>query len=154
MSEAKINVSTGFNGGVSVSLRADNAVELLALQNELRQAAASDQALASIVAVLVGGTPAHEAQAVATVQAAFPQAAPVSTVGQPLPQVAAPAPWNAPVAQPGGAIPPGLVDPGPCAHGPRQYKNTNTTRGAWSRWECSVPYSSETKATRCKAINA
>lgn len=153
MSEAKINVSTGFNGGVSVSLRADNAAELLALQNELRQAASQDAALAAVVATLIGGTPAHEQQAVANVQAAFPQAAPVSTVGQPLP-VAAP-PWqNAPVAQPGGVTPPGLVDPGPCAHGPRQYKDSNTARGQWRRWECSVPYSNETKATRCKAINS
>lgn len=152
MSEAKINVSTGFNGGVSVSLRADNAAELLALQGELRQAAAADTALATIVAALVGGGQTVD-QAVAVVQQAFPQAAPVSTVGQPLP-VAAP-PWQtAPVAQPGGVTPPGLVDPGPCAHGPRQYKDSNTARGQWRRWECSVPYSNETKATRCKAVNA
>jgi hypothetical protein len=147
-SEAKINVSTGFNGGVSVSLRADNAAELLALQNELRQAAASDQALASIVAVLVGGTPAHEAQAVATVQAAFPQAAPVSTVGQPLP---APAPWNQPVAQP-GATPPGLGSGGNCAHGPRVFKDSVARGRQWQRWECSIPWSKEAQG-RCQPVN-
>jgi hypothetical protein len=151
MSEAKINVSTGFNGGVSVSLRADNAAELLALQNELRQAAAADTALATVVAALIGQGQTVD-QAVAVVQQAFPQAVPVSTVGQPLPQVAAPAPWNAPVAQPGGAIPPGLVDPGPCAHGPRQYKDSMARGSQWRRWECAIPWSKGVQG-RCKPVD-
>lgn len=151
MSEAKINVSTGFSGGVSVSLRADSADELLALQAELRKAAASDAALASVVAPLVGQGQTIE-QATAVVQQAFPQAAPVSTVGQPLP--AQPAPWTPqPVAQPTAATPPGLVNPGPCAHGERVYKDSMARGSQWRRWECAIPWSKGATG-RCKPVDA
>lgn len=78
-----------------------------------------------------------EAQAVANVVQAFPQAAPVA---QPVPQ-----PQAAPSAGPS------------CAHGPRVYKDTNTAKGQWQRWECAIPWQPRNdagNAARCRPVNA
>ena len=143
MSEPKINVSSGFNGGVSVSLRGDSGADIEALLTD----AATSPTLTRLLQQ--AGILVPDQQGVQNVQQAFPQAAPVSTVGQPLPT---PAPWNQPVAQP-GATPPGLVDPGPCAHGPRQYKDSMARGAQWRRWECAIPWS-KGAVGRCKPVDA
>jgi hypothetical protein len=149
MSEAKINVATGFNGGLSVSLRADTAAEFDSLVSDALQS----PTLAALLrnAGLNANVP-DEAQAVANIQAVMPGtvvAPPVSTVGQPLPQ---PQPAAAPTAQP-SAVPPGVAYPGDCAHGPRVYKNTYTKRGAWARFECAIPWSRDGGPNRCQPVN-
>lgn len=153
MSESKINVSTGFSGGVSVSLRADTAEELLSLQNELRVAAASNPVLAGVVAPLTGPVQGVSVvEAVATVAQVFPGAAPVSTVGQPLPQPGAAAPQ---AAQP-GAVPPGVAYPGDCVHGTRPYVDKPARGKPWRRFECALPYKfndAAHNASRCKPAN-
>jgi hypothetical protein len=97
--------------------------------------------------------------AVANVAAAL---GPVSVIGNgavgngPLPQpgvVPQPAPAAAPVAGP----PPTAQYPGDCVHGVRPFKNSNTARGAWQRWDCASPWvkgNDAHNATRCRAINA
>lgn len=150
MSEAKINIATGFNGGISVSLRGDTAADVLQLQAELRIAAASDMALARAFAPLLG-TQADEAQAMANVQAAFPAAQPVSTVGQPLTQPVVTLPAAQPVAN--GTVPPGITYPGNCPHGARVYKDLPARGKAWRRFECAIPWSKDTAASRCKPVN-
>ena len=90
-------------------------------------------------------------QATRVVQGAFPQAQPVSSVGQPLPQPGtAPQPQAAPPAPP---VQQGPAYPGDCAHGRRVWKSSVTSRGQWNRWDCAVPYSKEAQG-RCKAVNA
>lgn len=147
MTDPKINVSTGFGGGVSVSLRADSGAELEAL---IAAATATSPTLARLLQQ--GGVlAATEQGAVANVQAAFPAAQPVSTVGQPLPQPGVPA---QPVASP---PPPTLVNPGPCDHGlPRVYVDKPARGTAWRRWECGKPWTRGDDAgnkARCKPIN-
>lgn len=149
MSEARINIATGFNGGVSVSLRADSKEELQRLVEECRQASANDAALANAFAPLLAGQSVEQATSV--VQAAFPQAAPAaappwntSTVGQPLPQPGAQAP---------AAAPPTLNHPGNCAHGgPYVYVDKPARGKPWRRWECSVPWSKDAVG-RCRPVN-
>ena len=55
------------------------------------------------------------------------------------------------VAQPAGP-PPMSADGGSCIHGPRVYKDTQTAKGPWRRWECAIPWSREAVG-RCKAVN-
>jgi hypothetical protein len=78
-----------------------------------------------------------ESQAFHNVVQAFPQAAPVA---QPVQQ---------PQAAPSG---------GPsCAHGARTFKDTQTSKGQWKRWECAIPWQPRNdagNAARCKPINA
>jgi hypothetical protein len=144
MTEPKIHVSTGFGGGISVNLRADTGAELESL---IQGAAATSPTLARLMQ-LTGITAATDQGAVQNVQQAFPQAQvvsqPVSTVGQPLPQPGV-------VAQP-AAAPPTLVNPGPCAHGARVYKDSQARGRAWRRWECAVPWSKGVQG-RCEPIN-
>jgi hypothetical protein len=151
MTESKINVASGFNGGVSVSLRADSAAEFEALLAD----AANSPSLTNLLTQ--AGVVPGMTQAVATVQAAFPQASPVSTVGQPLPQPGIGVPSTMPAAPAAPAQPPTVVNPGPCAHGDRIYKDTNTSRGPWRRWECSLAWIKDNaahNASRCKPVNA
>lgn len=152
MSEPKINVATGFNGGVSISLRADSAAEFEAI---LADAHVSPTLSALLSKAGLGAT---ETQAVQNIVTAFPQAQ-VSTVGQPLPQPAAQPvtyqPIAAPAAQPAAPStpPPTVVNPGPCVHGERIYKDTVTKNGPWRRWECALPWSKGAdNSQRCAAI--
>lgn len=159
--ESKINVASGFNGGVSVSLRANSSAEFEALLAD----AQTSPTLAALLAK--AGLAATEAQAVANVQAAFPQAQ-VSTVGQPLHSVSqnagtpglplpnqAPLPQPQPVAQPAApaAPPPTVPYPGDCPHGVRVYVDKPARGRPWRRFECAIPWSKENAATRCKPVN-
>lgn len=99
-----------------------------------------------------GGTP--QATAVANLQSAGVVAgapavtAPVSTVGQPLPQPGTVAQPAAPVA-----APPTVQHPGNCAHGgPYVYVDKPARGKPWRRFECSVPWSKDATG-RCKPIN-
>lgn len=165
--EARINVATGFNGGVSVSLRAENALEL-----EQLLSAVSVQSPTLTRLLQQAGLFVPDQQAVANVQQTFPQAqvvqAPVSTVGQvPAYQpavVAQPAivQQQAAVQQPAqsnqnripgpAGAPPGIAYPGPCNHGDRVYNDKPARGKAWQRWECAVPWS-RTAQGRCESIN-
>jgi len=144
--QAKINVATGFNGGVSVSLRANTAAEFDSLLADVKLS----PTLAALLAALPAAQdPAGFAQATATVQAAIPGTTvipqPTSTVGQPLPQPgAAPSP---------AAPPPTAPYPGDCQHGPRVYKDTIARGNPWRRWECAIPWSKENSGQRCKPVN-
>lgn len=95
-------------------------------------------------------------QAAVVVQQAFPQAAPVSTVGvvaQPTP-VAQPVAPQPPVTQPAPAAPPTVGQGGMCAHGPRVYKSQKTAKGQWNRWECAIPWTKGAdNSGRCEAVN-
>jgi hypothetical protein len=140
---AKINVATGFNGGVSVSLRADSAAEFEALLADAK----SSGTLSALLAQLPASGITVD-QAVQTVTQAFPGATvlpqPQSTVGQPLPQ---------PQAQPAGGTPPGVNYPGDCPHGVRTYKDSIARGNPWRRWECAIPWSKDAAASRCKPVN-
>lgn len=46
--------------------------------------------------------------------------------------------------------PPGITNPGPCAHGDRHYFDKDARVGA--RWECNLPWSKQTKDSRCATI--
>ena len=75
-------------------------------------------------------------QAEATVIQAFPQAAPVP---QPVPQ-----------PQPVAAAPSGPS----CQHGPMKYKESETKRGTWKRYECSIPWRPNAdNSARCSSVN-
>ncbi len=143
MAESKINVATGFNGGVSVSLRADSSAEFEALLWDVSQSATLTSLLKS--AGLNASAPTEQ-QAIANVQQAFPNAQ-VSTVGQPLPQPGQQA------AAPAAATPPNVPYPGNCEHGVRQYVDKPARGKAWRRWECSIPWSRDNAASRCKPVN-
>jgi len=143
--EAKINVATGFNGGVSVSLRADSSAEFEALLADAKQS----PTLASLLAQLpTAQDPAGVQQATAVIQGAFPGSTvlpqPQSTVGQPLPQ---------PAQSATPAAPPTAPYPGNCDHGQRVYKDTIARGAPWRRWECAIPYSPQSKGDRCKPVN-
>lgn len=148
-SEAKINVATGFNGGVSVSVRADSADELSQLFADIQRVSAVNPQVASLFTSLVGSASVvTEAQAVANVQAAMPgtTVVPQSTVGQPLPQ---------PGTQPSNVVPlapPTLEYPGDCSHGRRVYVDKQAKGKPWRRWECAVPWSKDAQG-RCKPVN-
>jgi hypothetical protein len=146
--ESKIHVSTGFGGGISVNLRANSAAEL----EQLVADASTNSPTLKRLMDQTGITTATFEGAVATVQAAIPAAQPVSTVGQPLPQ-----PVAQPVAQPTApAAPPTVANPGPCAHGPRVYKDTKARGAQWRRWECALPWvkgNDAHNATRCAPVN-
>lgn len=163
--EAKINIASGFSGGVSVSLRANNAAEV----EQLLADAANSPTLTRLLQQ--AGLFVPDQQGIANVQQAFPQAQPVaqpqSTVGQPVayqPQVVQQpvvVQQQQPVAQssnqqritgPAGA-PPGITYPGDCAHGPRVWNDKPARGKAWTRWECNVPWSRNATG-RCDSINA
>ena len=96
-----------------------------------------------------------EAQAVANIKQAFPQAQ-VSTVGQPLPQPGNVVPF--PQAQPApqataSAVPPGVDYPGDCPHGTRVYVDKPARGRPWRRFECAIPWSPQTKDQRCAPVN-
>lgn len=145
--EARINVATGFQGGVSVSVRADSPEELNNLLAGISQHAHLAQLFGPVLEQV------SEQRAVANVQAAFPKsnvvpftpnvpvATPQSTVGQ------APQP-----AQP-NVVPPGVAYPGDCMHGPRQYRDSMARGRRWQRFECAIPWSRETASQRCQAVN-
>lgn len=78
------------------------------------------------------------AQAMQTVQTVIPNSQPA----------AAPA---APAAPPAGDAPP--MGGGNCNHGPRVYSDKPARGKPWRRWECSIPWSKETQASRCKPVN-
>lgn len=165
--EARINVATGFNGGVSVSLRANTAAEFEQLLAEARQSATLATLLAGIPTVQI-----TEAQALQNVQQTFPGAVvqPQSTVGQPLPPVQQPQiiqqpqyiPQPAQQAQPvqtnqqripgPAGAPPNVAYPGPCAHGDRVYTDKPARGKAWRRWECNTPWTKGAQG-RCEPIN-
>lgn len=150
----KIHISTGFNGGVSVNLRADSVAELAGLVDQLTQTAAVHPGVAALAQQLLGpmnASPAAAQVAVQNVQAAVPG----STVGQAPPwqqPVAAP-PVQAPAYQAPAGPPPGAAYPGNCVHGVRVY-NDKPGRGGkpWQRWECAIPWSRDAVG-RCESIN-
>ena len=121
MSDAKINVSSGFNGGMSVSLRAESPDELLALAKSIYGEAAGQEFVSSVFASLLSDKPVAAAisnlnRAVGPVQTVpQPQAAPF--VQQP-PAAAPPVQFATQQAQPAG--PPGTEQP-VCAHGPKKW---------------------------------
>lgn len=150
MSEAKINVATGFNGGMSVSLRADSLEEFQALSKQLYGDAAGELFAQGVLEGLLSSVPVAAAAASVNAQLGpvanvYPITGQVSTVGQPLPQ---------PTAQPAAvaAVPPLTNYPGDCAHGPRVYKDSMSSRGQWRRWDCSVPYTKGVTG-RCASVN-
>jgi hypothetical protein len=144
---AKINVATGFNGGVSVSLRADSAAEFEALLADAKSSGTLSALLAQLPAPGAAGQDA--AAAILAIQQAIPGTTvlsqPQSTVGQPLPQ---------PQAQPATSqSPPGVTYPGDCPHGVRTYKDSIARGNPWRRWECAIPWSKDGAASRCKPVN-
>lgn len=171
MTEPRIHVSTGFNGGVSVNFRADSAAELEQLIND---AAANSPTLTRLMQqVGLAVSPVlTEAQALQNVQQTFPGAVvqPQSTVGQPLPPVQQPQiiqqpqyiPQPAQQAQPvqtnqqripgPAGAPPNVAYPGPCAHGDRVYTDKPARGKAWRRWECNTPWTKGAQG-RCEPIN-
>lgn len=146
--ESKINVASGFNGGLSVSLRADSAVEFEQLLSEVTSNSPTLTGLLQKAGLAVTAQ-----QGVANVQQAFPQAQVVnqSTVGQPLPQ---PQIVSTPQAQPAAApsVPPGVTYPGDCSHGPRVYVDKPARGRAWRRFECAIPWSKGVEG-RCAPVN-
>jgi hypothetical protein len=148
--EAKIHVSTGFSGGISVNLRAETAAEFEAL---VAQAVSSPSLLRLMTQV--GLVQNQEQGAVQVVQAVFPQSQviqqPQSTVGQPLPSPVVQQPV---VQQQPAGSPPGVAYPGNCPHGSRVYVDKPARGKAWQRWECAIPWApGQAKGTRCEPIN-
>lgn len=147
--EGKLFAITGFGGGISVGIKADNYDEFVALARQVFGSPAGDVFAQEVFGQLKAYTPGagavqlvHETPGVGPVTMA--QAQPQSTIGV-LPQPGV-------VAQPVAAAPPNLQSPGNCAHGPRQYKSTRTKSGQWDRWECAIPWSRGAQG-RCEAIN-
>lgn len=160
MTEAKINVATGFNGGVSVSVRADSTGELEQLLSSIAAQSAVSPTIAALFAPLgIVSTETGMAAATAIVQSAFPGAQPVSTVGQPLPQPGQPVvpPTTQPIATVtpihAAVAPPTVPYPGDCPHGVRVYRDKPARGSAWLRWECALPFSPATKDSRCRPVN-
>lgn len=95
------------------------------------------------------------AQAVGHVQAAFPQAAqvqPQATIGGNVVPMPTPGQVHAQPEQPPAAIGGGAP---PCNHGPRVYRESQTSKGLWRRYECAIPWQKNAdNSQRCKAINA
>lgn len=148
MSDAKLFLITGFGGGVSAGIQADSPEEFAQLVANVRALAAQDLAVSRLFGPLIGTDAPGVNAAVGVVQAAFPQAQPVSTVGQPLPQ-----PVPQPVVQQGPSVPPPtVVNPGNCAHGARVYVDKPARGKPWRRWECAVPWS-KGAVGRCDPIN-
>jgi hypothetical protein len=131
--EACFSVTAKGPGQELVTLRGDTWGELIA---NSRDAGVDVARLYAAAFGAVSSIP-DEVQAVANVVQAFPQAAPVA---QPVQQ---------PQAAPSG---------GPsCAHGARTFKDTQTSKGQWKRWECAIPWQPRNdagNAARCKPINA
>lgn len=154
--EAKINVATGFQGGTSVALRADSFQDFATLAKSIFGEAAGQAFLENVFGDLAASFPVVGAiqviestmGPVGLTNTAIGQA-PVSTVGQPLPQPGAVA---QPAAQPAVANPPNLAYPGDCAHGVRTYKDKLARGKPWRRWECAVPWSQGAQG-RCDALN-
>lgn len=142
--EAKINVATGFSGGVSVSLRADSAQELDALVASVA-ASASAALFSEVTRVVTFSAPNVDQQAIANVQQAFPQAQVIQGVPNNVVQMP-----TQPQAQAGP--PPGANYPGDCAHGPRVYKSSLARGKQWNRYECAIPWSQGVQG-RCQAVN-
>ena len=122
MSDAKINVSSGFGGGMSVSLRADSPDELLALAKSIYGEAAGQEFVSSVFASLLSDKPVAAAinnlnRAVGPVQTVPQPAAQQPFVQQP-PTAAPPVQFAGQQAQPAG--PPGTEQP-VCAHGPKKW---------------------------------
>lgn len=149
MSEARLFSTNGFNGGVSVGIRADNYAEFVAIAQEVYGDQAGLAFAQSVFQTLLDQVP--EAKAVANlnnggvaVQSVQPQAAPNNVV--PMPQAQA-----QPQAVPN---PPTVPYPGDCPHGPRKYKSIQTKRGPWTFWECALPYQTGAdNSQRCQNIN-
>ena len=143
MSDSKINVSSGFNGGLSVSLRADGPDELLALAKSIYGEAAGQEFVSSVFASLLSDKPVAAAinnlnRAVGPVQTVpQPQAAPF--VQQP-PAAAPPVQFAGQQAQPAG--PPGTEQP-VCAHGPKKWVPPGFSQAKQKAyqgfWACTAP---------------
>ena len=145
--EARINVATGFNGGLSVSLRADSYEEFLTLACTLYGDEAGEIFAADILDTMLKSVPSAKATAVL-----HSAVGPVSVVGTvPVPQPGASAdspPWE-PVQ-----APPMPNYPCPCTHGARIFKESVTSKGPWKRWDCALPWQKGMDPSlRCKAIN-
>jgi hypothetical protein len=138
--ESKINVATGFNGGISVSLRADSADELDALVASV--AASRSASLFTEVTTRVTFAATSEQQALANVQQAFPQASNVVQMPTQSQQI------TAALVGP----PPGVAYPGDCDHGVRKYVDKPANGRPWQRWECAIPWSRGVQG-RCATVN-
>lgn len=149
MSEAKLFSTNGFNGGVSVGIRADSYAEFVQLAQEVYGPEAGQAFAKSVFQTLLDQVP--EAKAVANlnnggvaVQSVQPQAVPNNVV--PMPQAQA-----QPQAVPN---PPTVQYPGDCVHGPRKFKSIRTKNGQWRFWECALPYQNNAdNSQRCQNIN-
>lgn len=150
--EAKVFAITGFGGGVSVGIKADSYDEFVGLAKQVYGDTKGEQFALEIFNNLSQYAPT--AQAAGNVQAVFPAATPVADPPF-VPNNVVPMPTaTAPVV---AATPPTLVNPGPCNHGPRQYKS-NLARGKqWNRWECALEWKrgdNAWNAQRCQPVNA
>lgn len=142
--EAKFSVTKNFH-----TLRGDSLEEFQANVESILGPASWGKVVASFQEAY--GVGASEAQALQNIQNAFPnaQAAPTSTVGQPLP---APAPAS-PVVP---FAPPTVAYPGDCQHGQRVYVDKPARGNPWRRWECAQPWQKgavAANAARCKPVN-
>jgi hypothetical protein len=147
VSDSKINVSSGFNGGLSVSLRADSPEELAALAKSIYGEAAGTEFVQSVFASLLSDKPMASAinnlnRAVGPVQT-VPQPQPqAAQLQQPYvqPQAAPPVQFAGQQAQPAG--PPGSEQP-VCAHGPKKWVppgfSQKTQKSYQGFWACNAP---------------
>lgn len=152
---SNVQVSKRLDDGTILVLGAEQWSEFVSLA-QAALGAGSHAVIEQFSALVPASARLTEAQAVANIQQAFPQAQ-VSTVGQPLPQpgnvVQFPQPQ--PQVQQGTApaLPPGIDYPGDCPHGTRVYVDKPARGRPWRRFECAIPWSTETKDSRCKPVN-
>lgn len=165
MSEAKLFTASGFNGGVTVGIRGDSYDEFINLAQQVYGKAAGAIFARDVFDRLLKEFPAAKAAAVAD-----QNIGPVSVVGQiaqPVTAVPAVQQTNVvplqqpqPVAQPTQSVaalnPPGVANPGPCAHGPRVYRDSMAKGRPWRRWECALEWRKGDQAwnsQRCANVN-
>lgn len=148
--EASYSSTARTADGTLLTIRGENVDEFKANVELLLGAGSFDSIAESFKRAY--GTPGV-AQAFTNIQTTFPQAQQVNTVGgvaAPLPQPGA----TAPVAGPIDGPPPGVPYPGNCPHGVRTFVDKPAKGRPWKRWECAIPWSPQTKDSRCKTLNA
>jgi hypothetical protein len=133
--EAAFSVTEKNAKGNLCTVRGSNFAEFRQNLSDMLGAEGAAAYLNSFLSAFGAGV---EAQAMQTVQTVIPNSQPA----------AAPA---APAAQPAGDVPP--VGGGNCAHGPRVYSDKPARGKPWRRWECSIPWSKDNQAQRCKPVN-